>query len=154
MNNLILPLLTLASILSASTADAQCRRFTRHRVISALDQGMVLDQITAGTMGRGESAATLLSVNGPGVLDLVISTHPDLGEVTYTVVDTQGKKYRDGQIRGQLERFPVETDGNSDLIVHIQSEKSSNAYVPLGCVALATTRPAQSKNDMDILTEY
>jgi hypothetical protein len=40
------------------------------------------------------------------------------------------------------------------LIVHIQSEKSSNAYVPLGCVALATTRPAQSKNDMDILTEY
>ncbi|MDA8901313.1 hypothetical protein N9I92_00580, partial [bacterium] len=76
MNNLILPLLTLASILSASTADAQCRRFTRQRVISALDQGMVLDQITAGTMGRGESAATLLSVNGPGVLDLVISTHP------------------------------------------------------------------------------
>jgi len=153
MNKFILPLLTIASIVSASSVDAQCRRFTRQRVISTLDQGTVIDQVTAGTLGRGESAATLLVVDAPGKVDLVISTHPDLGEVTYSVVDTQGKNYGHGQIRGQIERFPIETDGTSDLIVHIQSEKSTNAYAPLGCVALATTKSSQIKNDMDILTE-
>lgn len=152
MNKFILPFLTSISLLTFATANAQCKRFTRQRVINTLDKNIMLDQVAAGTLGRGESAATVIEVRSPGVLDLIISTHPDLGTVQYSVVDTQGRLYKDGTIQGQLERLSVESDGQGDLIIHIQSEKASGAYTPLGCVALATTRPISSKNDMDILT--
>jgi hypothetical protein len=34
--------------------------------------------------------------------------------------------------------------------VHVQSEKTTSAYTPIGCVAMATTKVIP--NEMDILT--
>ena len=153
MNNINLPLLTLGFLLAATSgASGQCRKFTRDRVISTLSADQAIDQITAGTLGRGESAAALIEVEAAGKMDLIISTHPDLGEVSYNVVNSMGGNIASGNIRGSVARLPVEVEADQDLIVHIKSETGTSAYTPLGCVSLATVRDIP--NEMDILTDY
>lgn len=144
-------LLLFAAFLMATEANAQCRKFSRQRVISALSTDVAIDQITAGTLGRGESAAALIEVESTGDIDLIISTHPELGEVTFNVVNTQGGALANGTTHGQLTRIPITVAANEDLIVHIKSEKPYGAYTPIGCVSLATT--AVTTNEMDILTK-
>ena len=149
--NIKLPSLLLASLalLATSSTSAQCKKFSKKRVISTLQADQVIDQITAGTMGRGESAAALIEVEASGEVDLIISTHPDLGEVSFNVVNTSGGKIADGIIRDQVTRIPISVEADSDLIVHIQSESATGAYTPLGCVSMATTKVIP--NEMDIL---
>ena len=149
--NIKLPSLLLASLalLATSSTSAQCKKFSKKRVISAIDGAHNIDQITAGTLGRGESAAALIEVETTGEVDLIISTHPNLGEVHYSVVTTQGQSLASGSSRGSIALLPIAVEAHSDIIVHIQSEQPSSAYVPLGCVAMATTKVVP--NEMDIL---
>ena len=93
MNTSILPLSLIAVILlSGLQADAQCRRFSKQRVLGALEADMVLDRITAGAIGRGETAATLMPIHDSGDIELLISTHPDLGRVTFRILDNNIQK--------------------------------------------------------------
>ena len=142
-------LMLSALLIGAIDGSAQCRKFSKQRVISTLQADQVIDQITAGTMGRGESAAALIEVEASGEVDLIISTHPDLGEVSFNVVNTSGGKIADGIIRDQVTRIPISVEADSDLIVHTQSESATGAYTPLGCVSMATTKVIP--NEMDIL---
>lgn len=150
MNCKFLPLLLCALATNlALEADAQCRKFSKQRIISTLDADQMLDQMTAGTLGRGESAAALIEVEASGTVDLIISTHPDLGAVGYNVVNAQGGRIASGTVNGSVARLPIVVEADSDLIVHIQSERTTGAYTPLGCVSLATARTIP--NEMDIL---
>lgn len=144
-------LLLSAAFLLASEATAQCRKFSKQRVISALSPDLAIDQITTGTLGRGESAAALIEVESTGEIDLVISTHPELGEVTFNVMSTQGGALASGMTHGQATRVPISVEADDDLIVHIKSEMPVGTYVPLGCVSVATTTIIT--NEMDILTK-
>ena len=133
MNKYIPSLISILVLLVGTfEADAQCRRFARQRVISTLDDGQIIGQITSGTIGRGESAATVLEIDQSGPVDLILSTHNDLGNVTYSVVDTRGTVYGEGQVRGAQERISIDVEQDTDLIVHIESEKrSASAYTPI-----------------------
>ena len=143
MNKYIPSLISILVLLVGTfEADAQCRRFARQRVISTLDDGQIIGQITSGTIGRGESAATVLEID-----------HNDLGNVTYSVVDTRGTVHGEGRVRGSQERISIDVEQDTDLIVHIESERSASAYTPLGCVALATTRVIDETNEFDLLTK-
>ena len=103
MNTTPLSLCALALLVAtAFDAGAQCRKFTKQRVISTLDAGQAIDQIQAGTLGRGESAAAVLEVNASGTVDLLISTHPDLGEVSFNVVSASGRSLSEGTTVGTV----------------------------------------------------
>jgi len=154
MNKYIPSLLSILVILIGSyEADAQCRRFARQRVISTLDDGQIIGQITSGTIGRGESAATVLEIDQTGPVDLILSTHKDLGKVAYSVVDTRGTVYGEGIVRGSQDRISIDVESDTDLIVHIESERIAGAYTPLGCVALATSRSIDETNEYNLLTK-
>ena len=154
MNKYIPSLISILVLLVGTyEADAQCRRFARQRVISTLDDGQIIGQITSGTIGRGESAATVLEIDQSGPVDLILSTHNDLGNVTYSVVDARGTVHGEGRVRGSQERISIDVEQDTDLIVHIESERSASAYTPLGCVALATTRVIDETNEFDLLTK-
>lgn len=148
--NLIPFIALMAPMLLASDGSAQCRKFSKKRVVTSLQGGQTIDQITAGHLGRGESAAALIEVKTTGVVDLIISTHPDLGEVAFHVVDTKGAKLASGFLEGSVENLPLDVEADVDLIVHISSEMPSSPYVPIGCVSLATTKVIP--NEMDILS--
>lgn len=147
----ILPLLVI--LIGSFQADAQCRRFARQRVISTLDDNQIIGQITSGTMSRGESASAVLEIEQTGTVDLILSTHQELGSVSYRVADTRGTQYGEGQIRGPQARISIDVQEDTDLIVHIQSERTTNAYIPLGCVALATTRSIDSAHEYNLLAK-
>ena len=122
-------------------------------MISTLDDGQIIGQLTSGTIGRGESAATVLEIDETGSVDLILSTHSDLGAVAFNVVDTRGTLYGEGTIRGNQERISIDVEEGTDLIVHIESERATNAYTPLGCVAIATTRALDDTNEFNLLTK-
>ena len=143
-------LLASIALLASTSVSAQCKKFSKKRVISTIQGKQSIDQITSGTLGRGESAAALIEVTTTGEVDLIISTHPNLGEVTYNVVTTNGQSLASGSSRGSIARLPISVEAHSDIIVHVQSEKTSSAYIPIGCVAMATTKV--TPNEMDILT--
>ena len=147
----ILP--TLILLIGPAESDAQCRRFARQRVISTLEAGQTLDQITSGTMSRGESASALLEIDEAGTVDLILSTHRELGSVSYQVTDNRGNKYGRGQVQGPQERISIDVQEDTDLIVHIQSERTTNAYIPLGCIALATARCIDSAHEYNLLAK-
>ena len=86
-------------------------------------------------------------------VDLSLSTHNDLGAVAFNVVDTRGERYGEGTIRGSQERISIDVEEGTDLIVHIESERATNAYIPLGCVAIATTRALDATNEFNLLTK-
>lgn len=154
MNKYIPSLISVLVLLVGSAdAEAQCRRFARQRVISTLDDGQIIGQLTSGTIGRGESAATVLEIDQTGSVDLILSTHNDLGAVAFNVVDTHGMLYGEGTIRGSQERISIDVEEGIDLIVHIESERATNAYTPLGCVAVATTRTLDESNEFNLLTK-
>ena len=116
---------------------------------------MMLEQMTSGAIGRGETAATLLPIDASGAIELLISTHPDLGRVAFRILDVEGRQIREGEILGTTARIPIEVQAGIDLIVHIESEQAVGAYTPLGCVAISTAREraatADIPNEMDIL---
>ena len=151
---LFLPLL-IVSLIPAAQADAQCRRFSKQRVLGALEADMMLEQMTSGAIGRGETAATLIPIDASGAIELLISTHPDLGRVAFRILDVEGRQIREGEILGTTARIPIEVEAGIDLIVHIESEQAVGAYTPLGCVAISTAREraatADIPNEMDIL---
>ena len=149
---LCLPLL-IVSLIPAAQADAQCRRFSKQRVLGALEADMMLEQMTSGAIGRGETAATLLPIDASGAIELLISTHPDLGRVAFRILDVEGRQIREGEILGTTARIPIEVQAGIDLIVHIESERATNAYTPLGCVAIATTRALDDTNEFNLLTK-
>ena len=150
----LLPALsTLILLISAAEADAQCRRFARQRVISTLNADQTLGQITSGVMSRGESASTVLEIEDAGIVDLILSTHRELGSVSYSVTDARGNQYSTGQVQGPQERISIDVQADTDLIVHIQSERTTNAYIPLGCVALATARSIDSAHEYNLLAK-
>lgn len=157
MNNpiLLLPLL-LVLAMSTTSADAQCRRFSKQRVLGALEADMMLENMTSGAIGRGETAATLLPIDASGIIELLISTHPDLGRVAFRVLDIEGRQLSEGEILGSTARISMEVETGIDLIVHIESEQAVGAYTPLGCVAISTARErdatAAIPNEMDILS--
>jgi len=152
MNQTSLSLCALGLLLAAACdADAQCRKFTKQRVISSLDVDQAIDQIKTGTLGRGESAAAVLEVEASGTVDLIICTHPDLGEVTYNVVNTAGRKVTQGSTNGSMTQVAVEVEAEQDLIVHVASERASGAYAPIGCVSLVTAH--STPNELDILSK-
>ena len=153
LSSLLPAISTLILLIGAAEADAQCRRFARQRVISTLDVDQILGQITSGTMSRGESASAVLEIEEAGAVDLILSTHRELGNVSYKVVDARGNQYGAGQIQGPQERISIDVPEDTDLIVHIQSERTTNAYIPLGCVALATARSIDSANEYNLLAK-
>ena len=69
------------------------------------------------------------------------------------MVDTRGALYGEGTIRGNQERISIDVEEGTDLIVHIESERATNAYTPLGCVAIATTRALDDTNEFNLLTK-
>ena len=154
MNNSLSSLIPiLVMLVGTFEADAQCRRFARQRVISTLDDGQIIGHITSGAIGRGESASAVLPIEESGPVDLILSTHSDLGNVSYSVVDSRGIVYGEGRVRGSQERIAIDVEKDTDLIVRIESEGNKRAYTPIGCVALATTRVIDETNEFDLLTK-
>lgn len=142
-------LLTLA-LLSTPEGVAQSSTFARNRVLDLLDDGSVPNHDLSGSSMQGERAAAVITAGTSGEVDLIISTHPDLGAVSFTVTNTTGDRIAAGATRGEATRLTVPVEAEQDLIVHIHSTSNVGSYVPLGFVKMDGL--PEVPNEMDILT--
>ena len=147
--NKYIPSLVSVLVLLISSAEADPMPTVRRNAWSAPSMTARSSASYQRHHRRGESAATVLEINETGSVDLILSTHSDLGAVAFNVVDTRGTRY--GEHHPRQERISIDVEEGTDLIVHRESEQATNAYTPWR-VAIATTRALDDTNEFNLLT--
>ena len=135
MKHTIILLLTLG--LFATTADAQCRSFTKKNCLTELEGYIQNDNYNSAILIPGDEAELMLTFLAGQDYRLVVCSHPVLGDVNYTIFDGRGKNLFDSRKSEQSEMyvdFTVET--TQQLQVKVQVPDSETAIMHEGCVTV------------------
>ena len=90
-------ILLLAFGLFATTADAQCRSFTKKNCLSSLDGYIQNDNYNSAILIPGDEAELMLTFLAGQDYRLIVCSHPVLGEVAYEINDASGKRLFDSR---------------------------------------------------------
>ena len=129
--------LLMAIGLMATTAQAQCRAFTKKNCMSELDGYIQNDNYNSAILIPGDEAELMLTFLAGQDYRLVVCSHPVLGDVNYTIFDGRGKNLFDSRKSEQNEMyvdFTVET--TQQLQVKVQVPDSETAIMHEGCVTV------------------
>ena len=128
-------ILLMAFGLLATTAQAQCRAFTKKNCMTSLDGYIQNDNYNSAILIPGDEAELMLTFLAGQDYRLVVCSHPVLGDVTYEIFDGRGKTLfdsRKGEPNENHVDFKVET--TQQLQVKVQVPKSATAITHEGCV--------------------
>ena len=129
-------ILLLAFGLFATTADAQCRSFTK-KSLSSLDGYIQNDNYNSAILIPGDEAELMLTFLAGQNYRLIVCSHPVLGEVAYEINDASGKRIFDSRKNEpdvNYVDFKVET--TQQLQIHVQVPESKTAIMHEGCVTV------------------
>jgi len=130
-------ILLMAFGLLATTAQAQCRAFTKKNCMTSLDGYIQNDNYNSAILIPGDEAELMLTFLAGQDYRLVVGSHPVLGDVTYEIFDGRGKTLfdsRKGEPNENHVDFKVET--TQQLQVKVQVPKSATAITHEGCVTV------------------
>lgn len=130
-------ILLMAFGLLATTAQAQCRAFTKKNCMSELDGYIQNDNYNSAILIPGDEAELMLTFLAGQDYRLVVCSHPVLGEVTYEIFDGRGKTLfdsRKGESNETHVDFSVET--TQQLQVKVQVPSTETAIMHEGCVTV------------------
>jgi len=130
-------ILLLAFGLFATTADAQCRSFTKKNCLSTLDGYIQNDNYNSAILIPGDEAELMLTFLAGQDYRLIVCSHPVLGEVNYEINDARGKRLFDSRKKEpdvNYVDFKVET--TQQLQIHVQVPESKSAIMHEGCVTV------------------
>lgn len=133
----LLPLL----ILLPGMADAQCRAFTKNRVLPLMSGYVQNDNYNSAQLVPGDEAELLLTFYDNKEYRLVVGVHPILGEVDYEVLDTNNQliySSKDSKSENKY-IFDFKTSSTQQLIVRIRvPDQKSAVTAHEGCVTVMT----------------
>ena len=132
-------LFAVALILSVTSADAQCRRFTEKTCLPELAPYSNNGQISTTTLFEGDSATMVMTFYSLLDYRLMVCPHPVLGQqVHFKVRDNDGELlYNSKEGEKNVWDFRVNStqDLRIDVIVPEDPESASN-MPPSGCVSI------------------
>ena len=96
-------ILLFAFGLFATTADAQCRSFTKKNCMSSLDGYIQNDNYNSAILIPGDDAELMLTFLAGQDYRLIVCSHPVLGEVAYEINDASGKREEEAMASWSLE---------------------------------------------------
>jgi hypothetical protein len=131
----ILPIL----ILVPGIADAQCRAFTKNRVLPLMTGYVQNDNYNSAQLVPGDEAELLLTFYGNKEYRLVVGAHPILGEVEFEVLDTNNQLvYASKDSKEENKNiFDFKMSSTQQLIVRIRVPEQKSAVTPHeGCVTV------------------
>lgn len=130
-------ILLLAFGLIATTADAQCRSFTKKNCLTELDGYIQNDNYNSAILIPGDEAELMLTFLAGQDYRLVVCSHPVLGEVNYEITDSRGKNLFDSRKSEpdvNYVDFKVQTTQQLQIQVHVPESKT--AILHEGCVTV------------------
>lgn len=129
-----LPILLIAPLISA----AQCRPFTKNKVLPLLEGYVQNDNYNSAMLVPGDDAELLLTFYGGKEYRLAVVGHPILGEVEFEVVDTNEQLvYTNKNNPDNKTTFDFKMSNTQQLIVRIRVPSQQSAVSPHeGCVTV------------------
>lgn len=131
----LLPIL----ILAPGFVSAQCRPYTKNRVLPLMAGYVQNDNYNAAQLVPGDEAELLLTFYGNKEYRLVVSAHPVLGEVEFEVLDTNNQLIYASKDSNEENKsiFDFKMSSTQQLIVRIRVPAQKAAITPHeGCVVV------------------
>jgi hypothetical protein len=120
-------------------AGAQCRAFTKNKVLPMLSGYVQNDNYNSAQLVPGDEAELLLTFYTGKDYRLVVGAHPILGEVDYEVLDTNNQliySSKDSKSENKYV-FDFKMSSTQQLIVRISVPDQKSAVTPHeGCVTV------------------
>jgi hypothetical protein len=135
-----LALVSLVALSSLQSVNAQCKRFSKTRVLRSIDAGSQLLYASAGHMIQGERAAVVIDAP-QGFVSLDLFTHASLGQVEYSITDRLGHEIDSGTLATGRASIGLDLPEQKRLTVSIAVPQGNVAYTSMGCVGLAVYHP-------------
>lgn len=118
------------------TADAQCRAFTKNKVLPLLDGYVQNDNYNSAVLVPGDEAELLLTFYAGKEYRIVVGSHPVLGDVEFEVVDTNDETIYKNSTSDNKSVFDFKMSNTQQLIVKVRVPKQESAITPEGCVTV------------------
>ena len=130
-------ILLLAFGLFATTADAQCRSFTKKNCLSSLDGYIQNDNYNSAILIPGDEAELMLTFLAGQDYRLIVCSHPVLGEVAYEINDGRGKRlFESSKSEPDVNYVDFKVETTQQLQIHVQVPESKTAIMHEGCVTV------------------
>ena len=129
---LILPLMLLLPF----AADAQCRAFTKNKVLPLLDGYVQNDNYNSAVLVPGDEAELLLTFYSGKEYRVVVGSHPVLGDVEFEIVDTNDEMVYPNKTADNKSVFDFKMSNTQQLIVRVRVPKQDTAFSHEGCVTV------------------
>lgn len=118
------------------TADAQCRAFTKNKVLPLLDGYVQNDNYNSAVLVPGDEAELLLTFYAGKEYRIVVGSHPVLGDVEFEIVDTNDETIYKNTTADNKSIFDFKMSNTQQLIVKVRVPKQESAITPEGCVTV------------------
>jgi len=118
-------------------ASAQCRPFTKNKVLPKLNGYVQNDSYNAAELAPGEEAEIMLTFFGGRDYRLLVVAHPILGDVEFTVSDVNGKLIYTNKNAKNKEVFDFHMENTQQLVVKVKVPNQEDAVMQhVGCVSI------------------
>ncbi len=117
-------------------ANAQCRAFTKNRVLPNLTGFIQNENYNAALFMEGDEAELLMTFYGGKDYRLVVMAHPVLPEVEFEVLDTNDELLYTNKTAGNKNLFDFRMSSTQQLKVRVRVPDSKGTMVRQGCVTI------------------
>lgn len=130
----ILPLFLMIPLMS----DAQCRAFTKNKVLPLLSGYVQNDNFNSAMLVPGDEAELLMTFYAGKEYRLIVMAHPILGDVEFEVRDTNDQLvYTNKDNANNKTSFDFKMSNTQQLIVRVRVPEAPNSISPHeGCVTV------------------
>lgn len=126
----------ILSVFLASAASAQCRAFTKNRVLPNLSGYIQNENYNAALFMEGDEAEVLMTFYGGKDYRLVVMAHPVLPEVEFEVLDTNDELLYTNKTATNKSSFDFRMANTQQLKVRVRVPDSGGTIVRQGCVTV------------------
>lgn len=132
-------LLLFLLVFVPSLASAQCRPFTKNKVLPKLNGYVQNDSYNSAQLAPGEDAEIMVTFFGGRDYRLLVVAHPILGDVEFTVNDINGKEIYSNKSAENKELFDFKMKNTQQLVVKIKVPAQKDAVIQhIGCVSIVS----------------
>jgi hypothetical protein len=126
----------LSFVLVAGMVSAQCRAFTKNRVLPMLSGFVQNENYNSALLMSGDEAEVLMTFYGGKSYRLVVMAHPVLGDVEFEVLDTNDELVYSNKKSENKTTFDFRMSNTQQLKVRVKVPAIEGSLVPQGCVTI------------------
>lgn len=128
------------SIVAFSTlaANAQCSTFLKKKCMPKIQPFQLNGQVNTSTLSSGQKTSLNLTFYSGQDYRIVVCGQPQLGDLSFKVMDTNKKVVFDSQKNDSPDFWDFKVKNTQQFIVEVQvpESESTSSVLPTGCVSI------------------